>query len=201
MTAAQRTATIIDTRLMFDGANAREWLMQVKQHYDGKNYRKSERVNDVQLMLKDEARLYHFNSMKGNPDKILSTWEEFEELILSIFSPSTVTKTEDKLEEITYEGNVSKVITQFSQVLSEGERPTEKELIKLFLQCFPEALIKEAMEMEFKTWGKAGKVIRRKITKVIQGWREWYRDTKKQFRKQAERDEDCRMQGWIPQAE
>ena len=171
------------------------------ENSDGKNYRESERVKDVQLMLKDEARLYYFNCMKNNPDRIPSTWEEFKELIISIFSPSTVTETEDKLKLITYEGSVSKVITKFSQVLSEGENPTQEELIKLFLQCFPKALLKEAMEMDFKTWGEAGEFIRRKNTKVIQRWREWYKGTREQFKRQAERDEDCRMQGWVPQVE
>ena len=85
--------------------------------------------------------------MKNNLDKSPTTWVEFEELIISIFSPFTFTETEDKWKKITYGGSVAKVIWQVSQVLSEREMPTKEQLIKLVLQCFLKALWKPSKGM------------------------------------------------------
>ena len=177
--------SIVREPRLFDGTNAKEWLLQIKQYFDYNNMDEMSRVQSAPMFLTGSAHVYYYSLIRKSPKRMPLNWEDFEHLILRRFSPCTQIETINRLRRVHYNGNITEVTEQFSRVLSEGEEPPEEELISLYLSRFPRSIIKRAMERDFANWIEASEFLRYDYSDEAMRWAKWYQRAPAIYKREA----------------
>ena len=183
--------------MLFSGANAREWLMQMRQYYDSRSFLEATRLRDAPFYLRGEAHMYYYTIVQHYPERLPKTWEEFEKLIIQRFCSKTTVEIMHKLMRIKYRNSVSEVTEQFARACAEGDPLPREKLIYLFLSRFPKDMVEEALKKDFSTWVEASEYLSRQNRKVTERLAEWYQLAPPKFKRKVEADKQCFREGWI----
>lgn len=181
----------------FTGTNPREWLMMMTQYYDLRKFDEGSRLQDAPLHLQGDAHMFYYTLKKKYPEKIPTTWAEFECLLITRFSCTSPVETLRKLMQIKYEGSVSEVTSRFAKICAEGDPVPEEKLVNAYLSRFPRSMIIKAMERDFKTWVEASEFVHATDKKWTMKMAEWYQLAPTEFKKEVESDVQCVREGWM----
>ena len=181
----------------FSGTNPREWLLLMKQYYDARGFQESVRLKDAPFHLRGDAHMFYYTLAQHDPERLPTTWEEFEQLILQRFSSRSPVETLQRLMQVKYRDSVSDVSTQFARICAEGDPLPQDKLINVYLSRFPKAMVVEALKEDFKTWVEASQYLERRNRQLSLKLAEWYQLAPPEFKREVEMDRQCQREGWM----
>lgn len=194
---AERAAGSVQEPMPFNGANPREWLLQMQQYYDLRGFSEELRLKDVPFRLRGDAHMFYYTLVQHYPERIPKTWAGFVKLLTQRFSSRTPVETLQRLLQIKYRDSVSDVTTQFARVCAEGDPLPQDKLIHVYLSRFPKTMVDEAMKEDFSTWVEASEYLQRQNRRLTMKLAEWYQLAPPEFKREVEMDKQCMREGWI----
>ena len=192
------TENVVREPRLFDGTNAKEWLLQMRQFFDYKRLDEMSRLQSAPMFLTGSAHTYYYNLLRKNPDRLPLRYADFEQIILNRFSAYKVAETIKRLRTLMYTDSITDITEKFANIISEGDEPPEEELIMLYLSRFPRDIIKRAMKRDFESWVEASEYLRCEYSEEVMRWTKWYQLTPSKFKREVETNPECVRKGWVP---
>lgn len=131
----------------FDGSRARSWLRQIEQYFNNLRLPEEERLRRIINHMTGEALDHYCATAERNPELMPTSWGDLREFIIDNFGSVPTLSVIRQLRSTNYRGNVQEIAKKFAIVLSQGEQPSDQQLIKIFLSRFSWEMVKEADRM------------------------------------------------------
>ena len=184
----------------FEGNNPREWLLQMQQYYDLRQFDEATRLRDAPFYLRGDAHMFYYTTMQQNPERLPKTWKEFELMLIKRFSARSFVETLQRLSQIRYKGSVADVTREFARICAEGDPLPNDVLLKYYLACFPKSMVERALRQNFTTWVEASDFFLNENRDIGFRLAEWYQLARPEWKRECENDPQCQREGWMIQA-
>ena len=181
----------------FEGNNPREWLLQMQQYYDLRQFDEATRLRDAPFHLRGDAHMFYYTTMQQNPELLPKTWQEFEQMLIKRFSARSPVETLRRLSEIRYKGSVADVTREFARICAEGDPLPNDVLLKYYLACFPKSMVERALRQNFTTWVEASDFFLNENRDIGFRLAEWYQLARPEWKRECENDPQCQREGWM----
>ena len=174
----------------FSGHRPKSWLLQMEQYFTIVGVAEEQRLNRIVCHLTGPA-LERFNAIaERTPHLLPATWEEFKEYLITSYGAVSATSVVQKIKEIKFTGNFRAVVEKFEDALSQGEAPSERQLISLFITRFPLPLALATRHEYFETWVQARTFLENEYRAWEKTLQEYCHDTSEEYRAQARQHPD-----------
>lgn len=174
----------------FSGHKPKSWLLQIEQYFTIIGVPEEERLGRIVCHLTGAA-LERFNAIaERTPHALPTTWEEFKTYLITSYGSVSATSVVQRIKEIKFAGNFRAVVEKFEDALAQGEAPSERQLVSLFITRFPLPLVLATRHEHFETWVEARSFLENEYRAWERTLQDYCHDASEEYRVQARQHPD-----------